>query len=82
MFCQSALRQNEDSWSNEEIISEVRHCIEQLKGKIYSIPDSSNKACDEVALRKTCLYLGGIMLNDQAVTFPNFYRYYFQNAKG
>ena len=70
MFRQSALRQNEDCRSNEEIISEVRYCIKQLKGKIDSISDSSNEACDEVALLKTCLYLGGIMLNEQAINLP------------
>ena len=74
VFCQSALRQHEDTRSDEVIISELRSCVEQLKGKLMH--SSNEEVVDEVALLKTCLYLWGIMLNDQAITFPCLYQHY------
>ena len=73
VFCQSALRQHEDTRSDEVIISELKSCVEQLKGKMMH--SCNEEVVDEVALLKTCLYLGGIMLNDQAITFPCLYQH-------
>ena len=56
VFCQSALRQHEDTRSDEVIISELRSCVEQLKGKLMH--SSNEEVVDEVAPLKTCLYLG------------------------
>ena len=74
MFCQSSLK-HEDARSDELIHSELKKQIEQLTVKLNNLEHGS-EVSDELALLKTSLHLGDIMLRDRAITFPQLCKHY------
>ena len=72
VFC--ALK-HEDARSDELIRSELKKQIEQLTLKLNNL-DHDSEVSGELALLKTSLHLGDIMLRDRAITFPQLYKHY------
>jgi hypothetical protein len=64
VFCQSALMQHKDIRTDEVIVSDLKKKMEGLNDRVTNSDCSSKQVTDELALLKTALYLGDIMLHD------------------
>ena len=72
VFRQSALK-HEDAHSYEPILEKQ---IEQLSVKLNNLNMVVRYINDELALLKTLLCLGDIILRDRAIIFPQMYKHY------
>ena len=77
IFCEQALTQHDDLRPAETILQALRKKVNELNENLTQCKSSNDSSLrNDFALLSTAVYLGDLMLCDQAVTFPNLYQKY------
>ncbi len=77
IFCRRALSQHDDLRPAESILQALREKVDELKEKHTQCKKSNDFSLrSDFALLSTAVYVGDLMLCDQAITFPKLYQKY------